>query len=307
MALQILPILLLGGGAAYVYKKQKDKERKKSGAGCPPENTVTIGEMATVAAQVEAKFADKKEPFSAASYGVKTLLPEGCNRNSKNSRVKIQMSADGETVALDISVPDFYMLVLSEIIAKRFEAGKISEEEARDYQAKALDWYKKTTGKNFDPASLGLEKFAKALGEAMLEAMKEAIGGGKGKKGLRPGECPAEVVVNMVGQREAIVQFVRERLSQGDRNPFVLAEKVFNQIVPAPCTKRDFKTMVEVRYEDETRNLNLAAFYAAIVLDILEEQRDRNMLSQMEAANVLSLLSSNYKKLTGEELPENLN
>ena len=304
MALQLLPILLLGGGAAYVYKKQKDKKRKESGAGCPPENMVTIGEMATVAAQVEAKFSDKKQPFSAASYGVKTLLPEGCNRNSKNSRIKIQMSTNGETVALDISVPDFYMLVLLEIITKRFEAGKISEEEARGYQDKALDWYKKTTGKNFDPASLGLEKFAKALGEAMLEAMKEAIGGGEKKLA----ECPDEgLVVDIPSQGVAVRQLYEAAFAQGQRNTFIIADRAFKHLIPKPCTKRDFESIVEVRFGGgDAKRIDLAVFYASLVLDILEEQLERGALKASEADVVLAQLRGNYKKLTGQDLPENL-
>ena len=304
MALQFLPILLIGGGAAVVYTKQKEKKRKRSGAGCAPENTVTVGEMATVAAQVDAKFGDKKEPFSAASYAIKALLPNGCNRNSKNSRIKVQISENGKAADFDVSVPDFYMLILSNSISQRFERGKITKEELRKYEAQGLEWYKKATGKNFDPATLGLEKLIQALGKAMLEAIEGAVKGGK--KEVKPARCPAEVDVDVDGHRQEMAQFLGEQFSRGEKDTFGLADQVFARIVLAPCTKRDFTTMANVLLDGEMRRFDLAAVYASIVMDIMQEQHRRNLITATEAMNVAGQVVDNYKRLTGHNLPANL-
>lgn len=301
MALQILPILLLGGGAAVIYTKQKEKQRKKSGAACPPVTTVTIGELATVAAQMAEKFKNAKSPYGEVNYGLNQLLPKGCNKNSKNSRIKIQLTAEGEEIDFDISVPDFYVMAVSNSVATRAEKGMITQEQAQAYQAKALEWYKKATGTVFDPSSLGLEKLARALGDAMQEAI-----GGKKLKPSKPAKCPPKVVVDIEGHRQEVVQFVGAALAQGEKNPFALAEHVFNKVVPEPCTKRDFTTMAEVHLKYETKELDLAAVYAAIVLDILEEMVRRNLLGEMDVMNTFRQLADNYKMLTGRDLPKNL-
>lgn len=311
MAAQLLPIFLLGGGAAYVYSKQKAKARKRSGADCPPENTVTIGEMATVSAQSEEKFKNEPDPFVEANYAIKHLLSEYCNRNSKNSRIKVQI-ADKE--ALDISIPDFYMMILSDRTGVRVDRGMITKDQADAIQAHAFDWYKKTTGKTFDPSNLGLEKFAMAFAMAMKEAIEKGLKEGKmtplpGPTPGPMGECPSRVIIDLSdNQRNQIVTQMKQMVANGERSPFAMAEVFFQATMPEACAPKNFKTVVEARHNGELfKTYNAASYFAAIVLDSMEELITQGLMTESTANQVFNDLKAAYKGLTGEELPSNLN
>lgn len=306
MALQAIPLLLAGGAGVYVYSKAKKRKKRRAGAECPPENTITLGEVQTVAHRAKQKYGEAASPFKEASFYIGELLPPGCNKNSKDSRVKMQFGTKEDPVDYDVSVPDLYMLALVNGINRRGGADKLNQKQADKFWADGLDWYKRATGKNFDVASLGLQEFADALAAAMMEAF-----GGKAKKKKKEPEeeCPAQIRFALTeGVRQEILGIYQQAIAMGEKNAFAIADEVFVRAVPEGCTKRDYETTIELTFEaygdDELGKvvMNLALFYASIVLDVLEELVKAGLVSEMEAQRTFGQIVGDYKRLTGKDL-----
>lgn len=302
MALQLLPILLLGGGAAYVVSKQKEKERKRSGALCPPVVTLTVGELATVAAQAEEKFKDVRSPFGEVNYFLAQLLPEDCNKSSKNSRIKIQIPAGD----FDISIPDFYAMAVSNSVETRVGRGLITHEQGMAAQAKALEWYKKATGKVFDPSSLGLERLVKAFEEAVVDP--------NGRKPADSEKCPSKYEYAVTPDEQQMVRdFVDAELARENKSAFKIGDLLLERITPPGCTKTDFKTVVAVTIDfpgEPSRNMgtiNMASFYALMVSQIAKVLLSKNVIGPPQLQAIESRLRSDYKKLTGGDLADPFN
>ncbi len=313
MAIQALPLLLAGAGGVYVYTRAKKKKRARA-KDCPPENTITLGSSQSVGIRSREKHGESASPFKQASYYIDEVLPEGCDKASKDSRVKMQLGTKEKPINFDISVPDLYMLILSGAINERFSGGKLNQKQSEKFWADGLDWYKKTTEKNFDVASLGLEKFAEALAVAMQEAMQNAFGeiadGGKGKKKEQL-SCPESVQIVVDPQKRNIIRNIyQSEIARGNKNAFGIADEVFALLAPQNCTNRDFETRVEAVFVapggDDVMELNMASFYASIVFNVFEELLDARILSEAEANIGMAQLRGNYRKLTGEDLPQNL-
>ena len=308
MAIQALPLLLAGGAGVYVYtraKKKKERARK-----CPPENNITLGESESVTIRAMEKHGNAATPFPESAYYIDEILPAGCDKNSKDSRVKMQLGTKEKPVDFDISVPDLYMIILSGAINRRLESGKLNRKQAEKFWADGLNWYKKSTGKNFDVTSLGLEKFAEAIVVAMQEAFKkifEQMGKkGNGKKGV---ECPDEFEYVITPDEQRNVQsIVNAELARENKNPFAIGDRVFDEVVLAGCSKDDYKSVVRLFIEfpgeavKEVEVLNVASFYALLVWHVAESLANRNIIGAPQLQMIASQLRGDYKKLTGEDL-----
>lgn len=316
MAIQALPLLLAGGAGVYVYtraKKKKERARK-----CPPENNITLGESETVTIRAMEKHGNAATPFPEAAYYINEILPRGCDRNSKDSRVKMQLGTKEKPIDFDISVPDLYMIVLSGAINRRLEVGKLNRKQAEKFWTDGLNWYKKSTGKNFDTKSLGLEKFAEAIVVAMQEAFKKVLEqmgkeGKKKKEQKELDECPAEFeYVITPDERRSISAIVNAELARENKNPFAIGDRVFDEVVLSGCSKDDYKSVVRILivFPDgeklDAGLLNVASFYALMVWQVASQLVGKNVIAEPQLQMIASQLRGDYKKLTGEDLPEKI-
>ncbi len=307
MAAAIFPILLLGVGGAYVYTKQKEKSDKRKGVDCPPENTITINESVSAFQQAQAKYGDRQEPFLETETYIKTLLPQGCNKKSAQSSVKMSADFGTEKVDLNITVPDLYMLGLLGSIGNRVEAGKLTQEQGRAFWNQGLDWYNDLMGTPFDPNSLGMQKFMQAFAQALMAAMKKAIEQG----GLVPEPaalCPDKVIINFTQEiRDEYVKSVNEFLESGERNPMTIAAYMFGRTMPSGCRRGDYKVIVDLLVNGEHfRTYDAASYFAALVVQVMEIMMKQGLMTQQTATQIMNDLRANYKSLTGKNLPENL-
>jgi hypothetical protein len=294
MAFNLLPLLLVGGAAAYVVTSEKKKREEV----CPPTTTVTLGELSSVSTRATEKFGQDDDPSKEASFLVNELLPSGCSRASKDSTFKISIPEVDKS--WELSIPDTYMLLFASGISVRVESSKLTEAQAKQLWTRELDWYKKLTGKNFDPSESAME-LAKLVGEALFGK----AGGGNPSKDLVPEDsCPGNLIYD-IDEAELIKLTEAEargrQLSPND--PFKIADVVFAMVAPPTCTKKDFNTTVTVNVAigsgpQGSRTTDLAALYAMFVLDAAESIN----LGPAQMAAVESKVASNYQQLTGKPL-----
>ncbi len=309
MAVNLLPILLLGGAAAVVVtqKKKKDEDEKK----CPPTTVITIGEMKGVAERALAKHGGKEDPADEANFFVNEVLPPGCHRASVNSRVKIQIP--GEKNDFEMTIPDVYMLTFAQSLSTRANDGKVSEEKGEEFWARELDWYKKTTGTNFDPARTGIVELGKAVLRAMQDAM-EKVGGKPSKRGLPlpPGVCPTAFEWDLnPGALQELEAIIQAEISRGNRDAFKIGDAMLHSISPPGCTKSDYQSVVHMvmampGIEPEKIKTNVAVIYGGFVWGVAKGLLDRNIIGPPKIAQIRSKILGNYKTLTGETFPEPL-
>jgi len=251
MAGNLLPLLLVGGAAAYVVTSQKKKTEE---AECPPTNEVTFGQMATASKKVQLKFKKGADPSAPANDYVRELLPKGCNRASKDSEVVIVVDLeDGDkSESFTMTVPDLYMLAVSSITDTFFQAGFINEKKYQQVVNRELTWYKELMGKQFDPASLNLERLAEIMLEAVMQAT-ESILDDSDRPNITPGKaagsnCPSSFSITAAdlesrlhsevknGQEFKIPSVAWAEVKAGNRDVMDMARKVFASITPSGCT-----------------------------------------------------------------------
>ena len=296
MAFNLLPLLLIGGAAAYVVTS--DKKKKEEEKECPPTTTVSLGELSSVSTRATEKFGHNEDPSKEASFLVNELLPNGCSRASKDSTFKISIPEADKS--WELSIPDTYMLLFASGISVRVHASKLTESQAKKLWTRELDWYKKLTGKNFDPSESAME-LAKLVGEALFGK----VGGGNPSEDLIPEDsCPGTLIYD-IDEAELIKLTEAEargrQLSPND--PFKIADVIFATVAPPACTKRDFGTIVTVSMSigggpQGSRTTDLAALYAMFVIEAAKSIN----LGPAQMAAVESEVASNYKQLTGKDL-----
>ncbi len=315
MAINLLPIVLIGGTAAVVIsrKKKKDESEKKK---CPPTTVITMGEMGTVSKRAVAQHGTKADPSDEVNFFVNEILPPGCNRASMHSKVKIQFK--GSKNDFELTIPDVYMLTFGQSLSTRVDSGALSQQEAEKFWSRELDWYKKVTGTNFDPKLANLETLAMAILESLQGAMEELLGGKKGRSpGKLPpptGTCPQMFDLTIdPAMTQMMSALVQSSISIGIADPFKIADTMMDQIIPAGCSKRDYQSTVRIMIvhpdnpEPLSFTVNLAEYYGLTVWNVAQELLENNKIGPPQLAQIQSKIQSNYQRLTGEPFPSQLN
>lgn len=321
MAGQLLPLLLLGGGAAVVAKKAKKARKKK----CPPEVRVTMGELNSATTRSQLKFKDGSSAFKEAEFFVKSIMPKGCGPSSFNTRIKatFEVKKLGKSIDIDLSATDVYMLALGQALGRNVANGKTTQEKAEKDWNEGLGWYKKTTGKNFDITSLGLEIFEDLGG--LLDDLAQGLGKGKGKgKGdvPLPGKsdgCPAEYEFDVTPEINEQVQHLWEiGLAKYPMDPFKIADGMFASLTLPGCTKESRESVVKMNVAPDARPLgnhmkgylSLPTFYAHLVANCIEgilEDGESQFYNMDEARNFILQniheLQQWHIQVTGGPLP----
>lgn len=318
MAGQLLPLLLLGGGAAVVATKAKKGRKKK----CPPEVRVTMGELNSATTRAQLKFKDGSSAFKEAEFFVSSIMPKGCGPSSFNTRIKatFEVKKLGKSVDVDLSATDVYMLALGQALGRNVAGGKTTQEKAEKDWHEALGWYKKTTGKNFDITSLGLEIFEDLGGLLDDLAQGLGMGNGKGGKDKKVDGCPAEYEFDVTKDINEKVQHLWEiGRAKYPMNPFKIADGMFASLVLPGCTKESSESVLKINVAPDARPLGnhmtgymgLPTFYAHLVANCIEgilEEGDGGPIKTMDDAKAfvggnMSELQSWHMKVTGSPLP----
>lgn len=296
MAANLLPLLLVGGAAAYVVTQQnKLKEEKEK---CPKANKITSGEILTVFQQAENKFKSEPDPSPEANYVVNGLLPGACNRTSKDSEVIITVKDFDATV--DITIPEFYMIIVGNIADKKLQQGLLTQEKYDEIHAREMEWYKKTTGSAMDMVKVAkkFEPLATAVTKAMLDAAENgglgsSKGSGKGK-GAPTVSCPKNIDIDIRDLSGTSIQVSPNEIvnmpsraasegSQGNRDILDITHKVFAEITPNGC----LPTMKEVTILFKGENNQIIApaprLFFLMAADILEDFYQAGWYSGQEA------------------------
>lgn len=304
MAANLLPIILVGGGAAVVVSQQGKKKRKEKS--CPPNTVITFGEWKTIHERSVVKFGNEPDPVNQANFIVNEGLPPGCNRASINSRVKLQIPGP-KTTEVELTIPDIYMMMFGNLLNTRVAEGKLSEDEAQKLWTRELDWYKKTTKTEFDAGKEAFKKIAAAMLELLQHALNE-IAKSKGE----PMPCPLTIDI-AVAQAEGVTgPTVQAMINGGESDPFKMADNVFSQLIPPPCTKSDFKSHVQLmdvmpgQEPQPVMIMNLAMFYGALVLEAATRLLEVNKIGRPKFDAIAAKVANDYQKLTGETFPADM-
>lgn len=175
----LLPLLLVGGAAVYFMSQKK--------ASCPPEINITVEKMQSAA---EKAVDESDDVVRQTELYLRYLLPAGCNKNSKKSKVKIKHGEESAT----LPVPDVYMLVLAGAIGKSLMAGDMTEQEVLRLNESELSWYEELCGKPFnteaaDAFTAMIVKVAEASAEKIQDEADKKKGNGQaggGTKSITP-------------------------------------------------------------------------------------------------------------------------
>lgn len=309
MAVNFLPILLVGGAAAVVVSRSS-KKKEKTSPKCPPTTVITLGEMRSVAERAVAKYGSDIDPAREANYIVNEVLPPGCNRSSIESKVKIQIP-DVEK-GFEMSIPDIYMLTFAQSLAARADDKRIAQQEAETFWTRELDWYKKVTGTNFDIGRTGIVEFAKVI----LELIKNAIGKparNDSSKSNAPdsmpklGGCPDKISIDLESFDSGSRAIMDEDISIGVKDPFKISDKIISSLFHNLCSKSDYKSLVQITVNGESvKSINIAAFYGMIAFAVSNRLLASNLIGPAQFDVIKSKIINDYQKLTGETFPEDL-
>jgi len=309
MAANFIPLIIAAGAVGYLATK--DTKKKDKDANCPPLTKITVGEMQSVAARAEEKFGKIEDPSEEANFFVRQLLPEGCNRASKDSKFQLEIAESGKSWEIDI--PSAYIMTFGSALGARFQKGAVTKDQGDKFWARELDWYKSVTGKNFDIEALGLSDLAKDIGESMLASLSEMgfgsmVGGPKGAPDSSelpaPGKCPSNFEWIFDSEED---ERLKAAFNQGRQlfpnDAMKIGDVMFQSVVFPGCTKRDFDSTVTMVLAmggepQPVNKIDLAAFYAMMVLEAA------NMMGLSPAQNVMleDQVASDYQALTGRPL-----
>lgn len=301
--MNLLPLLLVGGAAAVAVSQSKKKEEKK----CPPTTVVTLGEMRSVADRSSTKYGSISDPSQEANHFINEILPPACNRSSSNSRVKIQVQEIEK--GFEMTIPDLYMLTFAQCLSLRVDSDRLAAQEAEKFWARELDWYKKTTGSNFDAARTGIAD----LGKIVLEVIRGSIIPKPDRTPPKMGGCPTQINLDMIQSASIIQTLVDKEISSGNRDPFKMAAAALVSLFPQGCSKSDYGTSVSLTAQASPNEppivsppIDMAAFYGRIAWEIAKRLLELNMIGSPKLDVIKSKILSDYSKLTGNPFPQEL-
>lgn len=302
MAMNLLPLLLVGGAAAYVVTSEKKKAKEKE---CPASSKVGVGEFATVALAAVDTHGKDPDPSKEISYYMKELLPKGCTIASNGS--SISMSMPGNEKSLHLTIPDFYAFMTLSAWARRLKSGAVTQEQYNSAIAGLSKWYKGVTGDNLD--LLKLKEFAISMMDYIGYTPDEEETAETAEP-AEPTEPPCPPVFEYVYDEQEDAK-VAAAFDQGRQlypnDPFKIADVIFAATAPPGCTKRDFNTKVLMtmkppgsssEFEPVVLEMDMASMYALLVL----EAASKMGLSPAQKDVISSKVADNYQALTGKPL-----
>jgi len=297
MAMNLLPLLLVGGAAAYVVTSEKKKAKAKE---CPASSKVGLGEFATVALAAVDTHGKDSDPSKEISYYMKELLPKGCTIASNGSSITFAMP--GTEKSLHLTIPDFNAFMTLSAWARRLQEGVITQEQYTTGIADLSKWYKGVTGENLD--LLKLKEFATTM-MAYAEGMPDDNGTAEPDE---PAACPDVFEYVYDEQEDAKMSAAFDQGRQLYPNdPFRIADVIFSATAPHGCTKRDFNTKVLMtmkppgsssEFEPVVLEMDMASMYALLVL----EAASKSGMSPSQLSVIQSKVADNYQALTGKPL-----
>ena len=301
MAANLLPILLVGGTAAVVVSAQQKKSKEKGK--CPPQIAVGFGEWEGIYERAHEKFGKDPDPGPEANFIVNEALPKACSRASINSSVKLTIP--GAKTEVVIPIPDMYILIFDQAAARRLAGGVATREQLDQYVNRELDWYKKTTGKNFDPNTEYFQNLMKAMAEVLAAVFDKMAEQGK----ALPNLCPKSIDFH-AERGEEMRQVVKALMAGGSKDAFGMASIMFADMFPN-CSPSDYQSIVRVVApmpgETELQPvmiMDLAAFYAGMVMGISDQLLEANRIGVPKHQTNVEKVKSEYQKLTGKPLPD---
>lgn len=303
MAMNLLPLLLVGGAAAYVVTSEKKKAKAKE---CPASSQVGIGQFATVALAAVDTHGKDPDPSKEVSYYMKELLPKGCTIASNGSSITFSMP--GTEKSLHLTIPDFNAFMTLSAWARRLQDGAVTQEQYNTGIADLSKWYKGVTGENLD--LLKLKEFAMSMMDYAKDFPDEKGGNGNGNGSTEPDEPTCPPVFEYVYDEQEDVK-VAAAFDHGRQlhpnDPFKVADVIFAATAPPGCTKRDFNTKVLMTmkppgsssgYEPAVLEMDMASMYAMLVM----EAANKMGLSPSQKDIISSKVADNYQALTGKPL-----
>lgn len=303
MAANLLPLALLGAGAAIVVSREKKKRAEAAEEVCPPIVNFKAEQLASIDARAQAKYGDKQDPSAQANFALNEMLPSTCKRSSVGSKIRVVFAPDNQ---VDIGIPDTYMMLFGNLLSSRVDGGQgLDGDAAMKLWARELDWYKKATGSDFNPRNPAFQAFAEGFGKAMLEAL------GNLKKPPAPPSgppCPKEVIFDFLEPKtKKASEEVGAMINGGTHNPFTLADHIFSVIFPSGCKKTNQTTNVKI-YEDIEGKLvaivTLALLYANLVIGIAGTLEAKGYFKSTDYLSVRGLAIHRYEQLTGKKFQE---
>lgn len=304
MAANLLPLLALGGAAAYVVTSEKKKAKAKE---CPASSNVGLGQFATVAMAAYDSHGKDPDPSKEISYYMKELLPKGCTIANNGS--SITMTRPGAEKSIHLTIPDFYAFMTIAAWSRRLQEGVVTQEQWIAALADLSKWYKSVTGENLDV--LKLKEFALSMMDSVEESKGDGSGNGNGNGSAEPEGpiCPPVFEYVYDDQEDAKMAAAFDQGRQMYPNdPFKIADVTFAATAPPGCTKRDFNTKVIMTmkppggspsgYEDPALELDMASMYAVLVM----EAAHKIGLSPSQINVIASKVADNYQALTGKPL-----
>ena len=303
MAMNLLPLLLVGSAAAYVVTSEKKKKDTKE---CPASSKVSMTELATVGMVAVTDHGKSPDPSDEIAYYMKEVLPKGCTISSKGSHIKLTFP--GVETPFDLTIPDFYAFTYIGAWGRRREEGIITEEQLNAALSELFKWYKSVTGENLDLMKIGeFGDFLMEVGGSIMTDMPGSIDQGEPTES-EESTCPPVFDYVYDEQEDAKMAAAFEQGRQLYPNdPFKIADVTFAATAPPGCTKRDFNTKVLMtinppgsssEYDAPVLELDMASMYAILVM----EAADRIGLSPSAKDIIASKVADNYQMLTGKPL-----
>ena len=296
MAMNLLPLLLVGGAAAYVVTSEKKKAKEKE---CPASSKVGVGEFATVALAAVDTHGKDPDPSKEISYYMKELLPKGCTIASNGSSITFSMP--GTEKSLHLTIPDFNAFMTLSAWARRLQDGVITQEQYTTGIADLSKWYKSVTGENLD--LLKLKEFAVSMMDYAKDFPEEEAGS---TEPAGP-TCPPVFEYLYDEQEDAKMSAAFDQGRQLHPNdPFKIADVIFAATAPPGCTKRDFNTKVIMTMRppgssseyDNVLEMDMASMYAMLVV----QSASKSGMSPSQLNVIQSKVADNYQALTGKPL-----
>ena len=298
MAANLLPLALLGAGAAIVVSREKKKREKAEE--CPSVVKIDAASLVSIDKRATAKHGNDRVPAAQANFALNEMLPDSCKRSSVNSKARVVFSADNQ---IDVDIPKLYMLLYMSLLGSRVNDkvnASLGIDEAMKMWARELDWYKSVTGSDFNPNDPQYVALAKGFGEAMSDALENLL---PGKKEKPQTMCPPNVDLHVDGLSLAhATELTQAMIDGGTTNPFELTSAYFEVVMPSSCKRTSHTSNVRMYAQGKlVMVMDVALFYGNMVLQFAGDLTQMDKITNTDYLSVKGLVEYEYETLTGKK------